>query len=83
MNDPIIHIPLNSFLRANDVVGDLGTETVDLIVGTQRKEFRVSKKKLCDKVPYFAAMFNSFSEATSLAGTFPEDNPRDFKILLY
>jgi len=54
----------------------VGTEIVELYVGPQNKLFRVYKKLLCDRVPYFNRMFNgNFQEATEGKATFPDDSP--------
>jgi hypothetical protein len=58
-------------------------EVVELSVGPGKKIFRVHKAILCDKLPYFAKMFNgSFKEGQDLKASFPEDSPQSFDILL-
>jgi hypothetical protein len=60
----------------------MGTEMVDLYVGDKEKHFRVHKKLLCSKVPYFDNMFNgSFAESQTDTAKFPEDGPIAFDIL--
>ncbi|PQE19094.1 BTB POZ domain-containing protein [Rutstroemia sp. NJR-2017a BBW] len=62
-----------------------GFETVDLHVGPASggKVFRVHKKILCDKIPYFSKMFNSgFAEAKDNSASFPEDRVDAFDHLL-
>jgi hypothetical protein len=45
--------------------------------------FRVHKGILCDKLPYFAKMFNGcFKEGQDLEASFPEDTSQSFDILL-
>ncbi|KAI9649500.1 hypothetical protein NHQ30_002077 [Ciborinia camelliae] len=59
------------------------TEMVDLVVGPEKAIFRVHKSFLCNKIPYFSAMFNSgFKEAEENSATFPEDLPESFDILI-
>lgn len=56
---------------------------VDILVGPNKKPYRVHKDLLCAKIPYFNAMFNGgFQEATKQAATLPEDNPEVFDLLL-
>jgi hypothetical protein len=62
-----------------------GFETVDLHVGPASggKVFRVHKKFLCDKIPYFSKMFNGgFVEAKNNTASFPEDSPEAFDLLI-
>ncbi|KAF4626408.1 hypothetical protein G7Y89_g11753 [Cudoniella acicularis] len=60
-----------------------GTEMVDLFVGPEKKRFHVHKSVLCQRVPYFRAMFESeFIEAQENLATFPEDNAESFDVLL-
>lgn len=60
----------------------MGTEMVDITVGPQKKLFRVYKKALCDKVPYFDKMFNSgFKESAGYAH-FPADSVESFELLM-
>jgi hypothetical protein len=59
------------------------TEMVDLYVGSQKKHFWVHKSLLCKKIRYFEKMFTGgFKECSEGIGTFPEDNPRSFDILI-
>ncbi|TVY81681.1 hypothetical protein LSUE1_G006000 [Lachnellula suecica] len=61
----------------------LGTEMVDLFVGPQKTLLRVHKVLLCQKIPYFAKMFQGgFKEATDNFATFPEDNREEFDLLI-
>lgn len=56
---------------------------VDITVGPEKKLFRVYKKLLCDKVPYFAKMFGTgFKEAVEGQAEFPEDKPESFGLLM-
>lgn len=60
-------------------------ESVTCCVGTgaERREFSFSKKILCDKIPYFQALFNGpFLEGISQSADFPEDDPTTFGLLL-
>jgi hypothetical protein len=62
-----------------------GFEIVDLHVGPASgwKVFRVHKKLLCDKIPYFSKMFNSdFAEAKNNSASFPEDSVEAFDLLI-
>lgn len=57
---------------------------VDIHVGQGEaaRDFRIHKKLLCSKVPYFDKMFNGgFKEAVQNSVTLPEDNPESFDIL--
>jgi hypothetical protein len=58
------------------------TEMVDLCVGPERKHFRVYKALLWKKIPYFEKMFKGGKECSERVGTFPEDNPQSFDILI-
>lgn len=69
----------------------LGTEIVDIFVGTRKEPFKVYLKLLCKKVPYFASMFgvkykdaegSKFKEGEEGIAYLPEDNPRTFSLLL-
>jgi hypothetical protein len=54
-----------------------------LFVGPEATLFRVHKKILCDKVPYFDKMFNGgFLEATEMKAILPEDDPVVYGLLL-
>ncbi|KAH6682678.1 hypothetical protein B0J14DRAFT_646909 [Halenospora varia] len=45
---------------------DLGVDMVDILVGPTEQPFRVHKKLICSKVPYFDKMFNNgFVETTN------------------
>lgn len=61
----------------------VGTEMVDLLVGPEKKLYRVHKTLLCNKAPYFEKMFkNEWQEASSNTATFPEDTVESFDLLL-
>lgn len=56
---------------------------VDLYIGKEKKHQRVHKGLLCQKIPYFAKMFQGgFKEATENTATFPEDSPESFGLLV-
>lgn len=57
---------------------------VDLFVGSPEPQlFRVHKKIICEKIPYFKTMFESgFKEALENKATFPEDDPEVFDNLI-
>ncbi|CZR67132.1 uncharacterized protein PAC_17031 [Phialocephala subalpina] len=62
---------------------NMGSETVELIVGKDKAKFLVHKKLLCDKIPYFDKMFNGgFEEARSKIATFSEDRAQSMDLLL-
>lgn len=50
---------------------------------SEKVKFHVHRKVLCDKIPFFKAMFmGEFSEAATQTATLPEDNPEAFKLLV-
>jgi hypothetical protein len=56
---------------------------VDILVGPQRRLFRVHKSFLCNRIPYFDKMFNSgFIEASENKATLSEDDPDSFDVLI-
>ncbi|KAF4629529.1 hypothetical protein G7Y89_g8618 [Cudoniella acicularis] len=56
---------------------------VDLYVGEEERHFRIQKKLLCNKIPYFDKMFNGgFKVASENIAQFPEDHADDFDLLL-
>ncbi|KAF4626405.1 hypothetical protein G7Y89_g11754 [Cudoniella acicularis] len=60
-----------------------GTEMVKLYVGPQKHLFRVHKKVLCEKIPYFRSMFEGgFKEAGENSASFPKDTVAAFDALL-
>ncbi|KAE8449972.1 hypothetical protein EG329_007111 [Mollisiaceae sp. DMI_Dod_QoI] len=60
-----------------------GTEIVDIFVGPQQKHFKVHKKLLCKKVPYFHKMFlGGFKEAIEHTARLPDDDPDVFDLFL-
>lgn len=61
----------------------VGTEMVDIYVGSGKEHFRVHKGLLCKKIPYFDKMFNGeFQEASTSTAVFPEDSRDSFDLLL-
>lgn len=55
---------------------------VDILVGPDKKLFRVHKSFLCRRIPYFDKMFNgAFKEAGGVA-ELPEDDPAAFDLLM-
>ncbi|TVY35863.1 Kelch repeat and BTB domain-containing protein [Lachnellula occidentalis] len=61
----------------------LGTEIVELFIGKEKKLLRVHKALLCQKVPYFAKMFQGgFKEAAENSATFPDDSEESFGLLI-
>ncbi|PQE10898.1 BTB POZ domain-containing protein [Rutstroemia sp. NJR-2017a WRK4] len=73
------------FAKSQDFLERFGFEIVELHVGPASKEklYRVHKKLLCDKIPYFTKMFNSnFAEAKNNSARFPEDSVEAFDILI-
>ena len=55
---------------------------VDILVGPEKKLFRVHKTYLCRRIPYFDKMFNgAFKEAQGVA-ELPEDDPSTFDVLM-
>lgn len=65
----------------------MGTETVDIFVGPEKRLFRVHKEPLCDNIPKFKLMFEGkFKEAGEGVADLPETNADDFGVsylLLY
>ncbi|TVY93346.1 hypothetical protein LAWI1_G002208 [Lachnellula willkommii] len=60
----------------------LETSMVDILVGPDKKLFRVHKTFLCRRIPYFDKMFNgAFKEAGGVA-ELPEDDPAAFDLLM-
>jgi hypothetical protein len=60
----------------------MGTEMVDIFVGSEKKLFRLHKTFLCRKIDYFDKMFNGeFVEANGVANL-PEDDPAAFDLLV-
>lgn len=61
----------------------MGLDMVTLTVGTSQKVFKVHRKILCDRIPYFDKMFRGlFQEAITSTAIFPEDDPGMFDLLL-
>jgi hypothetical protein len=61
----------------------MATDMVDLIVGQQKKLFRVHKYVLCKKVPYFDKMFKgAWKEASDKIGIVSEDTVEAFDLLI-
>ncbi|PMD18101.1 hypothetical protein NA56DRAFT_258582 [Hyaloscypha hepaticicola] len=61
---------------ARDYCQDLGTEIVQLVVGSDRKIFSVHKKLLCSVSEFFdKALTGRFAEASSNQMDLPEDHP--------
>lgn len=63
----------------------MGVEIVDLVVGTGsgKRLFRVHKKLLCSRMPYFDKMFNGpWKESSESTALFPDDNTNAFEALL-
>ncbi len=56
---------------------------VDIYVGPEETLFRVHKKRLCDRIPFFEKMFKGgFKEASDNVARLPEDDPVAFDILV-
>lgn len=61
----------------------LRNEIVELLVGPQKELLRVHKLLLCNKVPYFAKMFQGgFKDAKESRASFPEDTAESFGLLI-
>ncbi|KAL2061899.1 hypothetical protein VTL71DRAFT_7277 [Oculimacula yallundae] len=63
----------------------IGNDIVSIIVrtGLNQKTFKVHKDLLCQKVPFFAAMFNTgFLESKTQSATLPEDDSNSFEHFL-
>jgi hypothetical protein len=62
----------------------IGTEVVTITAGTATATtFKVHKKILCQKIPYFDKMFNGgWRETGTQSANRPDDNPMAFKLLL-
>jgi hypothetical protein len=61
----------------------VGEEMVDIYVGPEEVHFRIHKRILCDRVPYFHKMFTSgFKEGSENTARFPEDDPDSFDMLV-
>jgi hypothetical protein len=68
--------PYSSSLLTNFFCRELGTEIVQLVVGSDRKIFSVHKKLLCSVSEFFDKALNgSFAEASSNRMELPEDTP--------
>lgn len=50
---------------ANSFHSSIGVEMVDIFVGEQKKHFRLHKKLLCEKLPYFVEVFGPDEKKTS------------------
>jgi hypothetical protein len=62
---------------------DLGTDMVQLFVGSNRKLFSVYKKPLCSASEFFDKAFNGpFAEASSNRMDLPEDTPETFSMFV-
>lgn len=64
---------------------ELGEDIVKLVVGSddEAKTFPVHRKRLCQKVPYFEAMFNGpYIEGQTQSAKMPEDDPIAFQSML-
>jgi len=70
-------------LRYADILrSGIGTEMVDILVGAEKKLFRLHKTFLCQRIDYFDKMFNGeFVEAAGIANL-PEDDPAAFDLLV-
>ncbi|KAF4628130.1 hypothetical protein G7Y89_g10020 [Cudoniella acicularis] len=61
----------------------LQDDMVNIYVGSEEFLFRVHKKILCARIPYFDKMFNSgFKEGTELMAKLPEEEPVTFDLLV-
>jgi BTB/POZ domain len=67
----------------------MGAEIVTITVetisdhGTIVEPFKVHKKILCQKIPYFDKMFNEgWTETGTQSATLPDDDPKAFKLLV-
>ncbi|CZS97132.1 uncharacterized protein RAG0_06268 [Rhynchosporium agropyri] len=61
----------------------MGSEVVELFVGSEKIKFIADKDLLCAKVPYFEKMYRGgFSEATTNSANFAGDTVESFDILL-
>ena len=70
-------------LNRSPLFGGLGLEVLDIFVGENLRHFRVYKKLLCAKVPYFQKMFASgFKEVIEKTVRMPEDDPDAFNQFL-
>lgn len=56
---------------------------VDILVGPDKKLFRVHKSFLCDRIPHFDIMFNGgWKESKEQIAEFPDDDPAAFDLLI-
>lgn len=61
----------------------MGRDVVTLLVGPDEVAFVVHKARLIRRIPYFEKMFNGhFKETVDQVGTFPEDDPATFDLLI-
>ncbi|KAH6668903.1 hypothetical protein B0J14DRAFT_641646 [Halenospora varia] len=71
-------------LHESPFLREMGTEFVELFVGEEEEPFRIHKKKLCDKIPYFNTMFNSdFQEGRDSRAFSPKGKVVCFDMLQY
>ncbi|PQE23545.1 BTB POZ domain-containing protein [Rutstroemia sp. NJR-2017a BVV2] len=84
-NEPSMASSASTVVESQDFLQRFGFEIVDLHVGpaSKGKLFKVHKKLLCDKIPYFSKMFMSgFAEAKNNYASFPEDSVEAFDLLI-
>ncbi|EPE31711.1 POZ [Glarea lozoyensis ATCC 20868] len=61
-----------------------GNDLVQIIVGKEERLFTIHKTLLCNKIPYFSALFNgSFAEAAEKKACFPDDEPGSYDVLFH
>ncbi|KAG9237829.1 hypothetical protein BJ875DRAFT_113722 [Amylocarpus encephaloides] len=76
----IVEIPVE---RPTGFLDQLGTEIVDIYVGSSKHQIRVHKALLASKVPYFKAMFEGgFMEFEQNSCTLPEEDPIIFGLFI-
>ncbi|KAF4624291.1 hypothetical protein G7Y89_g13882 [Cudoniella acicularis] len=62
---------------------DLGLEMVDVFIGPNKRQFRIHKALLCNRVDYFKKMFSSgFIESEEGHATLPDEDPAIFSLFV-